>query len=323
MEEFIEFCKQPPKTWINTKVVSRFLKGDFLGQPNPEWRPFVSKVSKRDFQDGERAQRKDFSLSQQALKQIFAILSTFYSFLIQEEITHVNPLLQIRQKSKFIQRDNSQKTIRRLSVSQWHQVLETAQSLSEQNPKIHRRTLFIIQCLYGMYLRISELSASDRWTPRMNDFFRDPEGNWWFKTVGKGNKLRQVAVSPQMLEALKSYRAFLRKSPLPTPDDKTPLIQKLRGKEAVSCTTVIRKLVQQCFDGAVLSLKESNQEEEANLLRSATVHWLRHTGISDDVKLRPREHVRDDAGHSSSAITDKYIDIELKERAKSARNKSL
>ncbi len=26
-----------------------------------------------------------------------------------------------------------------------------------------------------------------------------------------------------------------------------------------------------------------------------TVHWLRHTGISDDVKIRPREHVREDA----------------------------
>lgn len=53
----------------------------------------------------------------------------------------------------------------------------------------------------------------------------------------------------------------------------------------------------------------------------ATVHWLRHTGISDDVKHRPREHVRDDAGHGSGAITDKYIDVDLKERHHSAKNK--
>ena len=57
------------------------------------------------------------------------------------------------------------------------------------------------------------------------------------------------------------------------------------------------------------------------MLRSATVHWLRHTGISDDVKIRPREHVRDDAGHSSGAITDRYIDVELQARAKSAAKK--
>src|SRR5260364_397025 len=55
-------------------------------------------------------------------------------------------------------------------------------------------------------------------------------------------------------------------------------------------------------------------QDEAEALSEATVHWLRHTGISEDVKHRPREHVRDDAGHSSSAITDKYIDIELRAR---------
>ena len=70
-------------------------------------------------------------------------------------------------------------------------------------------------------------------------------------------------------------------------------------------------------------LEQDGDKHEANLLRTATVHWLRHTGISDDVKHRPREHVRDDAGHSSGAITDRYIDVELAARAKSARNKRI
>ena len=59
------------------------------------------------------------------------------------------------------------------------------------------------------------------------------------------------------------------------------------------------------------------------MLLSATVHWLRHTGISEDVKIRPREHVRDDAGHSSSAITDRYIDIETRARHASAKKKPI
>ena len=70
-------------------------------------------------------------------------------------------------------------------------------------------------------------------------------------------------------------------------------------------------------------LLQKQSPESAQQLASATVHWLRHTGISDDVKIRPREHVRDDAGHSSSAITDKYIDVELRERAKSAKYKPI
>ena len=45
-----------------------------------------------------------------------------------------------------------------------------------------------------MYLRISELAASKRWMPKMNDFARDSDNNWWFTTVGKGNKQRQIAV---------------------------------------------------------------------------------------------------------------------------------
>ena len=63
--------------------------------------------------------------------------------------------------------------------------------------------------------------------------------------------------------------------------------------------------------------------EEADSLGEATVHWLRHTGISDDVKHRPREHVRDDAGHGSGAITDRYIDVNLKDRHRTAKNKQL
>jgi hypothetical protein len=81
--------------------------------------------------------------------------------------------------------------------------------------------------------------------------------------------------------------------------------------------------VQECFDRACARLIADNQKEEADQLANATVHWLRHTGISDDVKIRPREHVRDDAGHSSGAITDRYIDVELRERHSSAKRKRI
>ena len=101
------------------------------------------------------------------------------------------------------------------------------------------------------------------------------------------------------------------------------LFPKIAGKGPLTHTGPIRQTIQHCFDKAVAQLKLDDYEEEAEALMEATVHWLRHTGISEDVKIRPREHVRDDAGHSSSAITDKYIDIELKERHASARSKEL
>lgn len=322
IEAFVEFCQKPPKRWISVKTVSRFTLKDGVRVPNPEWRPFTVKVSKKAFQDGEKPNKSNFEQSQQGIKQLFAILGSFYNVLIQEEVTEVNPVMQIRQKSKFIRTQSSAPMIRRLSEQQWQVVLKTTKQLAEEDPKRHKRTLFMLQMLYGMYLRISELASTPRWSPKMSDFFRDTNDDWWFQTVGKGNKMRQIAVSDTMLEALKQYRNYLGYASLPSPDDQEPLIEKEKGKGAMESTRVIRQLIQTCFDAAVDQLRANNEPEEAEMLRSATVHWLRHTGISDDVKHRPREHVRDDAGHSSSAITDRYVDVELKARANSARNKT-
>ncbi len=174
-----------------------------------------------------------------------------------------------------------------------------------------------------MYLRISELTTTERWMPCMNHFHRDSEGNWWFTTVGKGNKQRIIAVSNAMLEALKRWRRHLGLTALPSPADNSALLPKNKGRGSISSTNYIRKIVQNCFNAAISELRMQGFELEAETLGEATVHWLRHTGISDDVKQRPREHVRDDAGHSSSATTDKYIDIELKERHKSAKHKPI
>lgn len=323
IEEYIKFCQKPLKSWIGVKKVPRFLEKDGDRRPNPEWRPFVITISKAAHRKGKLLDIKNFDLSQGAVKELFAILSTFFNYLIQEEYVFVNSVALIRQKSKFIRKQQSQTQIRRLTLLQWEYVIETATTMANTNPDKDERTLFIMTALYSMYLRISELAASDRWLPKMCDFYRDSDGNWWFKTVGKGNKERQIAVSNVMLEALQRYRRHLGLSSLPSVADQTPLLLKSKGKGPLASTTYIREIVQLCFDRAIKRLEEDKFFEEAESLNEATVHWLRHTGISDDVKHRPREHVRDDAGHSSSATTDKYIDVELRERHQSAKNKPI
>jgi integrase len=235
----------------------------------------------------------------------------------------MNPVALIRQKSRFIRKNQSKPKIRRLSDRQWQYVLKTAQEMAHEHPELHERTLFIMSALYSMYLRISELTTNKRWLLTMNHFYRDSDENWWFTTVGKGNKQRQIAVSDSMLEALKRWRKYLGLSTFPSPADLSPILPKAKGPGGIGSTTYIRKIVQSCFDQAANNLNQDGFEEEAESLTEATVHWLRHTGISDDVKRRPREHVRDDAGHGSGAITDKYIDIELRERHRSAKSKPI
>jgi site-specific recombinase XerD len=323
LEAFLEFCQTPPNHWIGLKHVARFIDKDGLRIANPIWRPFIVTISKKAHRDGKVPDIKSFSLSQSALQAIFAILSSYFNYLEQEEYTFGNPIAQIRQKSKFLRKYHSKKVIRRLSELQWAYIIETAEIMASENPDLHERTLFIMNALFAMYLRISELAASPRWTPQMGHFYQDIDGNWWFKTVGKGNKERDISVSDAMLGSLKRYRNNLGFPSLPSPGEATPLVSKMLGKGPINSARYIRKLVQDCFDRSIERLKTDGFIEDAEMIMAATVHWLRHTGISEDVKIRPREHVRDDAGHSSSAITDQYIDIELRARHASAKKKPI
>ncbi|WP_115706999.1 tyrosine-type recombinase/integrase [Legionella sainthelensi] len=323
IEQYIRFCQKPPNAWISLKKVPRFIEKEGKRIPNEEWRPFVVTLNKAALKRGQKPAIEHFSLSQGALQEIFAILSTLFNFLIAEEYLVANPVALIRQKSKFIRKAQHNAPIRRLSLMQWSAVLDAAECLANDSPMKHERTRFMLSMLFGMYLRISELAASDRWIPSMNDFAKDNNGQWWFTTVGKGNKERQIAVSDAMLESLIRWRSFLGLTPLPSSADNSPLIPKIRGNGPMSDTAPIRRIIQQCFDLAEEQLRIKGHGEEADNLTAATVHWLRHTGISEDVKIRPREHVRDDAGHSSSATTDRYIDIEKNARHRSARKKTI
>lgn len=310
IEAYAEFAKEPPKTWVGEKNVSRFINRNGQREPNPEWRPYVSTSG-------------EYTSSQSALQSLFSVLSSYFNFLIQENKLSANPVAQIRQKSKFLRKQQGKAQIRRLSPLQWDFVIEAAEEMAKTDPITHERTLFIMNALYAMYLRISELVETPRWSPQMGHFQPDQEGNWWFTTVGKGNKEREVSVSNEMLDALRRYRLSRGLKSLPAPGETTPLIHKTRGKGGITSTRQIRGIVQKCFDFAEDKLRNSGFPDEAERLSAATVHWLRHTGISDDVKIRPREHVRDDAGHGSSAITDRYIDVERTERHASARNKQI
>lgn len=324
IENYLQFCLTPPKSWIAKKRVYRFLERDGKRIPNPEWRPFVATVTKSEYKQGITPNKENYHLSPKAIRDIFTVLNSFYNYLLIESRVIFNPLMLIKQKNRYIQTQQTQKQIRRLTDTQWKLCIETITDMATNNFYYHR-ILFVLSAMYLMYLRISEFTSSKRWTPMMNNFYQDSEQQWWFQTLGKGNKLRNIAVSNDMLSALKTYRSSLGLSPLPSPGENFPLIPKAKGRGPIEDTRHLRRLIQECFDAAAEKLKTKGLPDEAASLETATAHWLRHTGISDDINKRgrPLAHVRDDAGHTSVSTTDRYNDVEVKKRHISAVNKRI
>ena len=208
IETYLKFCIKPPKRWINLKREKRFMTKNALRIPNPKWRPFVATLSKAEHKKGQLPDKSKYQLSPKAIREIFTILSSFYHYLLVDGVIKANPITLIRQKSNYIQKQQT-RTIMRLSDTQWQYCLNAAKNMAAKNPDLHERTLFIISAMYYMYLRISEFVATDRWIPQMKHFYQDSQENWWFKTVGKGNKMRDIAVCQEMLRALKCYREHL------------------------------------------------------------------------------------------------------------------
>ena len=324
IEAYIKFCMKPPREWIGKKQVARYLEKGGIRKPNPAWRPFIVKVSKADFKNGEKPKLSGYEMSQSSIRALFSVLGSFFDYCLLEEKIQRNPISLIRQKNRYLQKQQKQQKIIRLSEDQWSTCLKIANKMAKKNDA-HKRTLFIITAMYLMYLRISEFASSERWTPSMNHFYRDSDKQWWFKVLGKGNKLRTIAVSDDMLKTLSEYRKSLALSPLPSPVDHSALIPKIKGVGAIESTRQIRRLIQSCFDDAIIELRKNKMNDEADSLETATVHWLRHTGISDDVnkRNRPIMHVRDDAGHASIVTTEMYSDVELKDRHSSAKHKTV
>jgi len=247
IEAYVEFARQPPPQWIGSKNVPRFLSRNGGREPNPEWRPYICAAL------ATAGAKPDYVASQAAIQSLFSVLSSFFNFLIQESVITANPVSQLRQKSKFLRKQQSVGKIRRLSPLQWDYVIETAESMATSDPARHERTLFIMNALFAMYLRISELVETPRWQPQMGHFQADQEGNWWFMTVGKGNKEREISVSDAMLVALKRYRVSRGLPALPAPGESTPLIHKTRGRGGITSTRQIRGIVQLVFDDVIFS----------------------------------------------------------------------
>lgn len=331
-EAFMEFCLNPPAEWIGPVVKSRFLRvgGRKKSESdsyivNERWRPFAITVPKRDRKIASETlaalPSSSYKMSQGSVAQVFAVCGSFFQHAIDEGFTEVNPFRAVKQKSIYKQRNTLDVASRSLTQLQWSFVIETAELMAAADPR-HERTLFIVATLFSMYLRVSDLVGRDNWQPVMGDFRRDTTGNWWFHVVGKGNKAAKISVRDDFIESyLTRYRKHLQLPPLPSAHEKRPLLSTLKGRGGLS-DRHIRLLLQQVFDQSLQRMTEEGwSNDEVDQLRSASLHWLRHTSATFDAPLRDMKDLQADLRHNSLSTTQNtYYNSLDEQRASSVKD---
>lgn len=319
--EYADFCWKPPTNWIGTSNQERFKLENSYFVVNESWFPFKIQVSKNQLV--KEIDKKKYRPSQQTLTSTFTAIIIFYNYLMGEEYCYGNPAQIAKKDCKHFIKDTQVKEIKRLSSLQWQYLLDTAVEMANEDP-IYERNLFVIASLKTLFLRISELSERDNWSPTMGHFWQDEDQNWWLKIFGKGRKLRDTTVPSDFIPFLKRYRSYRGLSGLPTSKDNNVLVEKIRGQGGMTARH-LRRLVQEIFDLAFLKMKQREGENKALKLQEATTHWLRHTGASMEIERgRALKDLSEDLGHASMATTDTiYVQSENKKRAESGKKRKV
>lgn len=278
-EEFLA-NPTPADVWCGPKTQQRLAPG---------WRPFVG------------------PLSASARRTSLVIINSFLNYLVDASYLQANPLALMRQRRRRAQQAAAveQDVWRRTFDSeQWQAILDVLTPSSQRRysaaERDTERARFIVALLYFLALRLEELAGHS-----MGDFV-ERRGSWYFNVVGKGNKSAYLPVNSGMLDALKRYRTYHNLSPLPAPNETTPLASDLDAKQRLSSRAlhnVIKRLLATSADRL-----ETSHPQKATLLRNASAHWFRHTSITHMTAAGiPLAQVRANARHSKSDTTLLYV----------------
>ncbi len=274
---------QPASRWV-------MRGGRKFGRADPGWRPFAG------------------VLSPTSERQATVILNVLFSWLVNAGYLAGNPLSLSRQRS----RKAKPRITRYLEEDLWNEVKLTIDAMPRESGREREhyfRMRWLFSLLYLCGLRISEVVGNT-----MGNFFcrrdKDGEERWWLEILGKGDKLRIVPATSELMVELARYRRELGLAPSPLPAEGTPLLLPIGGKLRSMTRGAVHAIVKQVFEHTAnrFRLRGAAFESHADRVLQASAHWLRHTAGShmanNDVDLR---HVRDNLGHESISTTSNYL----------------
>ncbi|WP_426211124.1 tyrosine-type recombinase/integrase [Massilia sp. TWP1-3-3] len=274
---------QPRERWVASE-------GRKFPRPHPQWKPFAG------------------PLSAASQRQAGVILNSMFSWLVNAGYLAGNPLSLSRERK----RRAAPRITRYLDEAIWPEVKATVDALPRETNREREhyfRLRWLISLFYICGLRISEISGTT-----MGAFFarrdRSGEERWWLEVTGKGDKIRIVPATAELMVELARYRRELGMAPDPVQGEPTPLLLPIGGKMRALSRGGIHEIVKGVFaaTGKRLRIRGPAYAGDALRVERASAHWLRHTAGShmanNAVDLR---HVRDNLGHESISTTNTYL----------------
>lgn len=251
------------------------------------------------------------------------VLNSMMSWLVEAGYLARNPLSLSKRRGKV----SKPRVTRFLEADLWEAVRTTILAMPKDTTRqaaVYVRARWLFSLLFLGGLRISEVVGNGMGDFYMRSDAKSGEQRWWLEVLGKGCKERQVPATTELMVELMSYRRALGLSDLPQFGDTSPLLFPVAWRRsthpapnlpAPMTRSAVHGIIKEVFTAAADRwMQEGRGQAQADKLRAASAHWLRHTAgsnLANDVDLR---HVRDTLGHSSLTTTSIYVHGEDDER---------
>jgi len=310
---YIDWIWDPPKALISdTTIASRFKnknKSD-VRLVNEAWRPFVLRKPKANRKveslinpEAKLKSKHAYRLNQSSLQNSYASLNVFFNALLDSALVTRNFIPKAKKACKYLIKGKSYQPPHTIEDDTWDLFISCLTKAADKDSKyeVHR---FVVLTLKVLFLRISELSHRDYFTPLFNHFRQDASGEGWvLKVIGKGKKERMVTVPDSYIDnVLTRYRESLGLSPLPRIDEDIPLIPSPRTGKALYQDS-INRFVEESFDLVISELVKQDKKQQALAIAGASSHWLRHTGATQALDELNETMLAEELGHSSVKTT--------------------
>ena len=249
-------------------------------------------------------------LSVSSRKTSLTVIRILFGFLTKTGYLRSNPFDQISTKVRYLPGEGAPKAFadRSLTPRQWQAVLEHLNGMTDNEAKLRIR--IVLAMGKGLGMRASEMiNARADWIAvrRIGD-----EDLTVMEIVGKGDKIRRLPLSQQVLDDINAYFSFRGLASISQVDPSTPILAALRQRNkgqvqngGISRSGLYRVLCD-FFEAAAAEIEERSASDAAKL-RAGSTHWLRHTFATNALKAMDINLVQNAMGHASIGTTSRYL----------------